>query len=301
MSIDDFFSNLSIRLYKENNLSDITWAVCQADDEFQSLFLSYCFGQENFQSVTLSREYPKESSRPDFYFKHNDIDHIIEVKIYDQNHHFKQYDKSFPNAKKAFIANYKHEPVKGYVVTDWEGFYKKIESYLQDSQNQHKLLIKGYHQYLKNVINYVRINKMNLANINSIFDFNEAIKKIINTFDPGKCRVYTSSKSHAESFSGQYFEFNINKKTSVRPWFGLHFVHKGVWIIFEKELCESVFENLKTVKKGEYHDDPEIDGDVIWFKLKDDLFSKFNLESTTLEKQKEMLKNFFDEVMNYLK
>jgi len=300
MQIENFFSSLSDRLYKENNLSDITWAICQADNEFQQLFLNYCFN-EAFDShpITLCREFTSESSRPDFYFKYNDIEHIIEVKIYDQNHHFKQYNKSFPDSKKAFIANYEHKPVGGYVVTDWEGFYKVIESYLQKTQNEN-LLLSGYLQYLENVINYVRINKMNLENINSIFDFNESIKKVINTFEPEKCKVYAPLKSHEQSFSGQYFEFVLNKKTSVYPWFGLHFEDKGIWIAFEEKWCKSVLQSLKKIKKGKYHDNPSIESDGVWFGLKDDLFSKFSLGDTKLEQQKEILKDFFKEVMSHV-
>ena len=42
-TLNSFFLHLGIRLYKENNLSDITWALLQASDEFKQLFIKYFF------------------------------------------------------------------------------------------------------------------------------------------------------------------------------------------------------------------------------------------------------------------
>ena len=56
----------------------------------------------------LAREFAVVNSRPDFYFhdNKNKKECVLEVKIYDRNQHFKQYENQFPNTQYAFIANY---------------------------------------------------------------------------------------------------------------------------------------------------------------------------------------------------
>ena len=41
--IKSFFSNLADRRRKENDLSDITWAMCQASPAFQKAWLHFFF------------------------------------------------------------------------------------------------------------------------------------------------------------------------------------------------------------------------------------------------------------------
>jgi hypothetical protein len=59
MSIEEkFFRKLSERLNKENNLSDITWALCESSEQFKNLFLEYCFDDEKIVNIDLfTREY----------------------------------------------------------------------------------------------------------------------------------------------------------------------------------------------------------------------------------------------------
>ena len=63
----DFFSALAERKHNENDLSDITYALCYSDDEFCRFFLHFCFDEE-IKTFDLTREYQRDSSRPDFYF-----------------------------------------------------------------------------------------------------------------------------------------------------------------------------------------------------------------------------------------
>ena len=86
--IENFISNLSLRLNSENNLSDITWTMCQTSEFFQATFLQFFFPKENFDEVFLQRELPDEDSRPDFYFEHKGKVFLIECKIWDRNQHF---------------------------------------------------------------------------------------------------------------------------------------------------------------------------------------------------------------------
>ena len=94
---EEFISNLSFRLNKENDLSDITWAMCETSDLFLTEFLAFFFPNVDFDEVTLQREVANDDSRPDFYFEYNDKIYLIECKIWDRNHHFAQYTKRFGN------------------------------------------------------------------------------------------------------------------------------------------------------------------------------------------------------------
>ena len=71
-NINKFFEYLAERKYHENDLSDITYALCYANDNFRKCFLNFCFKDENdsvdIDTRDLTREYSIEDSRPDFYF-----------------------------------------------------------------------------------------------------------------------------------------------------------------------------------------------------------------------------------------
>lgn len=47
-----FFEYLADRMRNENDLSDITFALCKSNKDFQNLFLNFCFDEN------LDTEYP---------------------------------------------------------------------------------------------------------------------------------------------------------------------------------------------------------------------------------------------------
>ena len=93
--MNNFFLSLAERKHNENDLSDITYALCKANDEFRKFWLKYCF-EDDIDTEDLVREYQDGFSRPDFFFHDlNNQERIIEVKIYDWNQHFEQYEEYF--------------------------------------------------------------------------------------------------------------------------------------------------------------------------------------------------------------
>jgi len=105
-----FFGAVAIRMRKENALSDMTFALCQGNIEFKQFFLDFFFGKGivKAESAVITREYAKEDSRPDFWIEADGRLYIVEVKIWDVNHHFKQYLKFIQNDKTrlGYIAAY---------------------------------------------------------------------------------------------------------------------------------------------------------------------------------------------------
>lgn len=176
--LNEFFSYLGYRLNKENDLSDITWALLRASDKFRKLFLEFFFsdmGDRKIKNSIIERERRDDkdnSSRVDLhiFIKNNPL-YIIEVKINDKNHHFEQYKKEYEVLPDHFgyITNYELKKDGGYQVRQWETLY----DYLLEHINDEDKLIKGYCEYIKQVCGFVKFKgPMRLNSIyNSLFEF----------------------------------------------------------------------------------------------------------------------------------
>jgi hypothetical protein len=95
-SIEKFFRELSRRMYKENDLSDMVYALCRSNSDFMQFFLNFIFGVEklNASDFRIEREVSFENDRPDFVLTKKDSGerYFIEVKIGDRSQHFAQYN-----------------------------------------------------------------------------------------------------------------------------------------------------------------------------------------------------------------
>lgn len=195
-----FFGALSERAYKENDLSDVTYALCESDSCFRQFFIDFFFGMHykiDASKVVITREVSTEWGRPDFYIRDdNGRLFIVEVKIWDGNHHFEQYydilaDNKGNNTDRGnkenwhrlgYIANYEAitevavkidtnttEVVKNLCarVATWKEFVEKFESF--DCFNDPA--IKAYVKYVKKVCPY---DDFNLDDwVNSLNDKNK--------------------------------------------------------------------------------------------------------------------------------
>ena len=204
-----FFENLADRMRNENDLSDVTYALCKSNKDFQNLFLNFCF-DENLDTDDLSREYAEGDSRPDFFFHDNTskIEYVLEVKIFDRNQHFKQYQERFPNAKYAFIANYDFTNIEKWKIRTWKGFY----NHLLNSEIISNPVISGYLQYLKSVTNIMEFKKINLKACKSLPTLIENLKVIL--IQEFNFTEYNSAKSFSVDYYGQFVSVNsrlVNK------------------------------------------------------------------------------------------
>ena len=131
--MDVFFEKLSERKYKENDLSDLTWAICYQNRAFKIFFISYCFSKEFKTIKYFDREFSKNKSRLDFHFFSNDFsndkEYLIEVKIYDKikQQQIKKYKEIFPKAERSIITNYNLKQKEGYNTVTWKKFIKELE------------------------------------------------------------------------------------------------------------------------------------------------------------------------------
>lgn len=207
--INIFFESMAERLTNENDLSDITYALCKTDNDFRKFFLEYCF-EEAVDTDNLIREYADEGSRPDFYFIGRDNnEYLIEVKIYDRNQHFDQYNKQFPNAKYAYISNYilndedlceaDKRALPLWKLKTWFDYYKKLsESAIKD-----KDLVVGYLSYLGEVIHVKEFEEMDISKISCLPIFIGNIEKVANDKD---FSTYSGAKAINECYYGSFFQ-----------------------------------------------------------------------------------------------
>lgn len=267
--ISKFFTALSERAYKENDLSDVTYAMCEADLSFRQFFLDFFFpGQLNASEVTIQREHSTDWGRPDFWIRTKDNKlYIVEVKIWDGSHHFEQYfnilnDDNGPNnlqgdeAKKAvwsrlgYIANYEIEYAvqdeykvgnKGVAkdlcsVRTWEEFSEELKKY----QSLNSPLVEAYAAYLARVCPYddfaVKADEsLYVQSFTNIAVFYKTISDIVGKLDG--VVPYNRSPRQFQSMRrmGRYFEYTKFKETessnesSIWGWLGVVYEKDNFW------------------------------------------------------------------------
>lgn len=179
-----FFENLASYYRHENDLSNITVALCNASECFKEKFLHFFFDSIDVSNVTdITREVwdPNGAgSRVDIHITMNTGEtYIIEVKIYDSNHH-PEYSSNYEVDREhyGYITNYKCEKNFPAIFKTWGDFYDNLAKKCDELDN----LSKAYMSYLKTVCNIKRYDTpMNLSNINSLSQFLNTVDQIIET------------------------------------------------------------------------------------------------------------------------
>lgn len=312
MNTEAFFKELSQRLYKENDLSDITWAFANSDQSFKIIFMKFFFpdfGEDGEIALEFIREFSNGDSRPDLYIKTDKQEYIIEVKIYDRSHHFEQYIKAFPNAKRGYIANYSLQKKDGFVTKTWQEFYNYLLK-LDKNSGINLESLSLYLHYLKSTCSLMEIQKINLQSAHTLLSFEKLIENAIgsnpyyNFFE-----VYKSAKSKINNRYGSYFGLqNIENNEKIWIWVGVYFFEKKTIIYSEvNEIwCGNIYNNLKLNKSslshGNTYEKPFEDDDILesfTFKMKEELFSLFN-NTDNIQTQEKLISEYVNEVLGFL-
>jgi len=301
--INIFFEKLSERKYKENDLSDITWALCCQNAAFKNFFVSYCFPNEKITTIKkFEREYSKGKSRPDFHFwgnnpNNDDPEYLIEIKIYYKNELRKQlqkYNNDFSKVKKSFIANYNlSEKINGYEIKTWRGFIIELEKILLiDNKLKNDIIVKGYLQYIKNITDFYEETIMNFSNLNYLYTFYKISEKIFKD-------KYSKSIKIDEKYKPidyYYYGFNLkNNKVNVKSfyfWVGLVFRNNNVELAFEIHNCAK--EKIDNLPEGNYFN---INEEKNWLSLKEKYFMKL-CDNINISEQEKILENFYKEIFD---
>lgn len=312
--IEKFISNLSLRLNSENNLSDITWTMCQTSDVFQNVFLQFFFPKEKFAEIYLQRELSNGGCRPDFYFEHEGKVFLIECKIWDRNHHFEQYTKTFgiPNEQLGYITNY---PLlkEGFSVRTWTELYVHMKNRIPKEEES---LWNGYLEYLKKICQiFIPKQPMNLDGMFSLYTFYRSLDEVFIADNESFSSSLYDSKRDTNSggnflcfprdgVMGKYFEvnFKIIGMQQTWGWMGVYFEreHPQIYIEFDnregwgKPVYDMLLNKVVGMNNGEMFSKPFEEEGAVWFEFnKAKEFNGLN----DVSKQIDMLRSYFKEVL----
>lgn len=316
-NISLFFSHLADRQSGENDLSDITWTLCQTLPSFRDVWISFFFKELDCSTVqTIEREVYADDdlgSRVDFYIESSaeQMPYIIEVKIYDSQHHFVQYDDAFHVNPDHFgyITNYKLEWEGGYQIRQWKQFY----DHLRDSTvftAEELPLIKSYLIYLKKVCNMDEVlEKVNLEKMSSLFDLTRLFKQIV-TLDTDEytSRWYKDYSNDASKYTALLVKYSRHPEWgNIYPVIGIWFNPPGPRIsagFFQdkgwgQQVCQylkSKRTELKTVAT-KWCGQPVPD-EGYFFYLSDEALNEFT-NASSVDEQRQILQDFLDEVISF--
>jgi hypothetical protein len=309
---NNLFAHIGHRIKNENDLSDITWAFCKAYPKFQKVFLSFFFKKINIddKSIELIREYSRTgidkdgnsvNGRVDFYFKIDQQEYIIEVKIGDMNQHFRQYIDLFPNAERGYITNYiinlpkedEKEYKREYQIKTWSEFYKHLKS---DEYEEDKA-ITAYVNYLKQVCNIFELEKMNLMDITSLPSFLFVVEKELKS----NSKTTYSKGAYHDGSSGKYFSLNINNQVFT-GWYGIIYnISDSSWITIYIDKGTSMGFDFQKAKEYTTIGDGWNQEGLAYFTLDESLFkTEFIGEEKSLENQQKQIANFLNEVIEFI-
>jgi hypothetical protein len=306
--LNRFFENLAYKFGKEPKLSDITWALLSTSQYFQVNFLEYCFGKKISVVGDIEREYYRNGSIPDFYFTDiNGGEYIIENKIFNHGDHFEQYKKEFPNATRAFIANYKEPEHDGWFIKTWKEFIIYFDNAINDKKidigKEEHDLINAYIVYLKSVTYFWEAKTMNFENLSSLSSFYGIISEIIEEFGFQNYNVASAINS---MYYGQYFYFANKNKQNVYLWIGLYIPeYSGVYIKFqnfkdENWLPKTEWKKIENLTTGKYFDETSIEDGNYYIHLKDEYYEKL-CDNVDVNIQKDIIRKFLEEIINIVK
>lgn len=305
--ISVFFEYLSYRKKNENDLSDVTWALCETSFDFKSAFLTFIFGEnQDWSKLTeFTREYSRANSRVDFYFKIEKQEYIIEVKIYDKQQHLEDYIRDFPEAKRGYITNYylseKKKCESEYFIKTWEEF----SSHLRNNLSHNSEFIKGYLKYLDNICAIKNIKQMQLSGIQSLYSFINTLDKVIEgDYENYSYSRYTQTSKSWDIRQGRCFYLNFKNEeiNDVWAWIGLYYNEQTV-VCIEFDSNEGwgkpvydILKNKEEHEKGRYRSLAYEEDGAFYFNL----LNVDEFDNKEKEEQIEILKTFFNETIDYI-
>lgn len=312
-----FFKNLAWRFGKENDLSDITWAMCHASQTFLALWIHFFFPGLDVSTIEdLEREVPDEcgdGSRVDFFIRiKGNKPYLIEVKVSDQNHHFGQYEKAYGVDKKrlGYITNY---PLRkeGYEVRQWKEFYKYLKDNLSAASGEDATLISAYCNYLTQVCSMIIIDHIiDMEKMTSLYDLTVLSRELSNI----SCDEFESSHNNTNTYDNVrwiYLKVDYRVPAEWReqyPFIGILFSHPTPKICagFDKRKgwSKTIVDFMKSNASRfheiqcEFSTKPSLEGGEYYFYLNDAVLERFK-NADDVETQKTILRNFIKEVLIY--
>ena len=312
----EFLTYLASRCNNELALCDVTWALCQSSETFLRIWMRFFFGEDfDISKITgFHRELPDSQgmgARADFviYMKDEPKPYVIEVKIYDEKHHFEQYEKAYniPQEHLGYIVNYTLDPDK---VKKWSDFVDELKK--KEIPEEEKSLIDGYCEYVNRVCHIMKAeHRIELDKTASLYDlillFGELVDKETSFYiSKGYSTKWEATIESRRAYMEVIYKNDTENWGRVWPFIGLFYDKRNPRIVagFEKESGwgRPVYEFLarKTDLIGEVQTQYcslEIQSAGFFWQLSDSAKEKFNHES--LDGQRDILVYFLEEVLSF--
>lgn len=322
--LEGFFRDLASRFYKENDLSDLTWALGKNCDEFlKSLILFFGFNfNPDLPTEIIREDSLGEDGRTDISIENGDTVFVIENKIYDRNYHIEQYGKlKFLREKEiskfGLITNHRIDDITRTKARDynftiprtWEQFTRYLDRKVheQEFSGGWEDVIKGYIGYVKEVCSIVEIKEIRFESLSSLVYFSRLVRKVIEQFQSEilDCQVYKIGRAFGENWSGQYFSLKIKGgKVAIYPFFGVYYNEEPPTIVFsfENDWCKEIYSKFKGKHKEGTFFDIWSDESEVTFELSEKKYKEFITSSA--DKQEAILQEFFqgmtERIFSYL-
>lgn len=225
----NFFKQIGLFLQNENDLSDITCAMCHSSENFKKWFIAFFFPNLDVSKIlSIEREVPDEKekhSRVDLMIRveSDELPYLIEVKIYDRQHHFGQYEEAYGVGRErlGYITNYIcYEGKKlGYDVKTWNEWYSILESHILTlPEGEEKSLCSGYLVYLKQVCGFANLVK-------SLSADKDTLEELMKTMKASLVACYEDLELHITStiFADYVYTFQYKAPNGdlLGGWLGL--------------------------------------------------------------------------------
>lgn len=224
-SLENIFNFLAKRNWSENKISDLLYAIINGDKECKNAFLdlitvkaeengiNWTFSNEDF--IEAEREFPILEGRPDFkiHFRNEVKKLFVEVKINDENYHYKQYSHNKQNmvvllTKKVLNKN----EFKGWILITWDELLKTFEMINSE-------LITIFIKLFRRILKMAEIKEIKNFNIGSLYHLNNMIHHVI---IKNQYIIDHKLKSFKDDGSGYIFHLPLNT-TSIYPWLGINY------------------------------------------------------------------------------
>ena len=269
-------------------------------------------------TLYIEREVPDDNntgSRVDFKItcKNDPKPFLVEVKIWDQNHHFGQYEKAYGVDKErlGYITNYPYKK-DGYDVKQWRDLCNSLQKCIEEDNipEEESDLLSGYCEYVKNVCGIIMVTeKIDLSRMTSLYDLTVVLRQIAEYTCPF-FDVKNYGTTHRDDLRWLFLEVDYKQTNGwgrQYPFMGIIYRHPEPYICagfdcrkgWARGIVEFMRNNSQLFSriKTEYCSQPEPSGDY-YFKMS--AFAKREFQgSKTIDDQKTVLRNFLNEVLMF--
>jgi hypothetical protein len=233
---DQFFKALARRLRNETHLSDITYTAIELIPEFKKDFIRYFFEDLNAnEEIEVRREsrMPSGAGQPDFVFRAESWDLIVENKIWDDNYHFEQYRRAplqpgRPLPYVGLIANHR-VPLPETLTWQFRHWMNFVDKFSEKHYGQFHPVFVAYLCYVKEICTIAEFKNFRFEpkSLFALTHFVRMAERVLQNTS-GTSYELTVKPTHkwgfGDSWAGHWFELKAtNSEKTLNLFFGVDF------------------------------------------------------------------------------